>query len=80
MESIDILREWKESNPGIKNIMIFVSDALRWDYLPQSVARRGITFKTIASSLFTASSFPSMVTGLYPTGTAYMISMAGCLC
>jgi hypothetical protein len=68
MESIDVLREWKESNPGIKNIMIFVSDSLRWDYLPQSIAKRGVTFRTVASSLHTASSFPSMVTGLYPTG------------
>jgi len=66
MAPIDILRDWKNSNPNIQNIMIFVSDALRWDCLPQSVAQQGITFKTIASSLFTACSFPSMATGLYP--------------
>jgi arylsulfatase A-like enzyme len=65
MASIDVLREWKESNPGIRNIVIFVSDALRWDYLPQSVARRGTTFKTVAASLFTGSSFPSILTGLH---------------
>jgi arylsulfatase A-like enzyme len=75
MESIDILKEWKKRNPGIKNVMIFVSDALRWDYLPQSVATHGIVFKTVASSLFTASSFPSMVTGLHtPNHEVYKFS------
>jgi len=66
MASIDILNKLKNRNPGIKNIVLFVSDALRWDYLPESIAQRGLTFKTIAASLFTASSFPSIVTGLYP--------------
>ena len=68
MTSVDILKEWKNSNPKVENVMLFVSDSLRWDYLPESVAQRGFTFKTVASSLFTASSFPSMVTGLYPPG------------
>ena len=67
MTSVDLLKEWKNNNPGIENVMLFVSDSLRWDYLPESVAQRGITFKTVASSLFTASSFSSIVTGLYPS-------------
>jgi len=46
--------------------LFFVSDSLRWDYLPESVAQRGITFKTVASAPFTASAFPSIMTGLYP--------------
>jgi hypothetical protein len=50
----------------IKNIMIYISDSLRWDYLPKSIASMGRTYKTVASSLYTASSFPSMVSGLYP--------------
>ncbi len=50
----------------VKNILIFVSDSLRWDYLPEEIKSIGITVKTVASSLFTASSFPSMVSGLYP--------------
>lgn len=50
----------------IKNILIFVSDSLRWDYLPEEIKSVGVTAKTVASSLFTASSFPSMVSGLYP--------------
>jgi len=51
---------------GIENIVIFVCDALRWDEHPQAVRAQGVTFKTVASSLFTAVSFPSMVSGLYP--------------
>jgi len=56
----------KLMNKKIKNIVIFVSDSLRWDFLPQSLVKKGVVFKTIASSLFTASSFASMLTGLYP--------------
>lgn len=66
MSANDILKKWKRDNPQIENIVLFVSDALRWDYLPDTIAKRGILFKTIASSTFTASSFPSIVTGLYP--------------
>lgn len=46
--------------------MLFVSDSLRWDYLPDTIAQSGIRFKTIASAPFTAGSFPSIVSGLYP--------------
>lgn len=50
----------------VENVVIFVSDSLRWDYLPDEIRKLGVTFKGIASSLFTASSFPSIVSGLYP--------------
>lgn len=50
----------------IKNVVIFVCDALRWDYVPEEVMEMGVTFKTIASSLHTGASFPSIVSGLYP--------------
>lgn len=50
----------------IENVMIFVSDSLRWDYTPSRVKKMGLTFKTIASSLYTSSSFPSIFTGMYP--------------
>jgi len=66
MTSNEILKKWKKDNPQVENIVIFVSDSLRWDYLPHTIAQRGITYKTIASSSFTASSFPSITTGLYP--------------
>ena len=64
--AMDVLRELKNSNPPIRNIVLFIPDALRWDYLPEAVARRGVTFKTVAASLMTSSSFPSMLTALYP--------------
>ena len=66
MNSVNVFKEWKSSGPRIENVVLFVSDALRWDYLPHDVAGRGVAFKTVASSLFTASSFPSIVSGLYP--------------
>jgi len=66
MSSNEILKKWKKDNPQVENIVMFVSDSLRWDYLPRTIAQRGITYKTIAASAFTASSFPSIITGLYP--------------
>jgi len=48
------------------NVFIFVSDSLRFDFLPPDIEKMGISLKTIASSLYTASSFPSILTGLYP--------------
>lgn len=62
----ELLKQWKKNNPQVENIVIFVSDSLRWDHLPPTIAQRGITFKTIAASAFTASSFPSIVSGLHP--------------
>jgi len=51
---------------GIRNVFIFICDSLRWDFLPEDIKKLGVTFKTIASSLYTGSSVPSMVSGLYP--------------
>ena len=62
-----ILKELKTEK--INNIVIFVCDSLRWDYTPQSVIDKGITIKTIAASLYTAPSFPSIISGLYPPKT-----------
>ncbi len=50
----------------VTNVLIFVSDALRWDFVPSSIKNMGITYKMISSSLYTASSFPSIFSGLYP--------------
>ncbi|MFW6129970.1 MAG: sulfatase-like hydrolase/transferase [Atribacterota bacterium] len=54
---------------NIENIVIFVCDSLRWDYMPLSILDMGISMKTVASSLYTASSFPSIISGLYPPKT-----------
>lgn len=51
---------------SIENVLIFISDALRYDYLPDSVSSRGLTARAIAPSTFTASSLPSLTTGRYP--------------
>ena len=49
-----------------RNVFIFVADSLRWDHLPNSIANRGVTFETVAQTTFTAPSFTTLVTGLYP--------------
>ena len=66
MSATDVIKEWKKRNPQIENIVLFVCNALRWDYAPESVLSRGIAFKTIASGIMTCASFPSIITGLYP--------------
>lgn len=66
MSATDLLREWKKRNPQIENIVVFASDALRWDYTPKSVTSRGVTFKAVASGIKTPISFPSIITGLHP--------------
>jgi arylsulfatase A-like enzyme len=43
-----------------------MADALRWDYLPNNIQEKGVTVKTIAASLSTHTSIPSMITGLHP--------------
>jgi len=54
------------SESTIRNIYIFVSDALRWKSLPESMADRGSTFKTVASGCATMKAVSSIVSGLYP--------------
>ena len=51
------------------NCVIFVSDALRWDHLPEEVADGGVALKSVAASVNTATSFPSMISGLNPINT-----------
>lgn len=51
---------------GVENVVVFVSDALRYDFLPAEVRERGVTAAAIAPSTFTASSLPSLTTGQYP--------------
>ena len=50
----------------IENVYIYVADSLRWDFLPDSIADRGVTFKTVAQSNFSAPSFATLGSGLYP--------------
>lgn len=50
----------------VENAFVFVSDALRYDYLPESVKECGTAYKTVAASTITATSFASIFSGLHP--------------
>lgn len=49
-----------------ENVLLFVSDSLRWEMLPKEISEKGVTFKTVASSTYSPPSFTSLSTGLYP--------------
>lgn len=51
--------------PHIENVCVFMADAHRWDHLPDAVAERGPTYKTVAASLTTHTSLLSMLSGLW---------------
>lgn len=61
-----MLERLKSQN--IENVVIFVCDSLRWDFTPNSIKEMGVTVKTVSSSLYTASSFASIISGMYPPG------------
>lgn len=52
---------------SVENVVVFVSDAMRYDFLPSAVSDLGVTATAIAPSTFTASGLPSLVTGQYPS-------------
>ena len=52
--------------PIVSNVFLFISDATRWDYLPAEVAEMGATVQTVAASLSTHTSLPTMISGLQP--------------
>lgn len=54
------------SEISVPNIFLYVADAVRWDALPDRLSTNGLTVKTLASSIHTACSFPSITTGLHP--------------
>lgn len=54
------------SDLNVSNVFLYIGDAIRWDALPKSVAKRGLTIKTVAASIHTPTSFASIVTGLHP--------------
>jgi hypothetical protein len=51
---------------NVNNVVVFISDALRHDHLPDSLAEDGLALRTVAASIDTSTSIPSMVTGLCP--------------
>jgi len=50
----------------VDNVYIYVSDALRWSSLPDSMKSRGASFKTVASGCATMKAVSSIVSGVYP--------------
>lgn len=50
----------------VENVVVFISDSLRFDSLPDAIRARGTTGRAVAASTYTASSVPSMMTGRYP--------------
>ncbi len=55
----------------IKNIYIFISDAVRWDYTPSYFKKQGLCFKTIAAGVHTPVSVPTILTGLNPNNHGF---------
>jgi hypothetical protein len=50
----------------VENIVLFISDSLRYDYFPEEIKKRGIHSQAISPSTFTGSSLTSILTGNYP--------------
>jgi arylsulfatase A-like enzyme len=50
---------------SVENVFIFVSDALRWDALPDRVDRMGKSFRMGANALCTPQSMPTIISGRY---------------
>ncbi|MDF9745865.1 sulfatase-like hydrolase/transferase [Natrinema salsiterrestre] len=51
---------------AVDNVVIYISDSLRFDAVPQRVSDTGIFAKAVAPSTYTGSSVPSLMTGVYP--------------
>lgn len=50
---------------AFRNLVVFMTDGLRWDHHPEAIRDIGVTARTIASSLHTPSSIASLLTGRY---------------
>jgi hypothetical protein len=55
-----------KSTAEFSNIYLFVSDALRYDSMPDAVANGNQIVKTASSSSVSCAAFASLITGLYP--------------
>jgi hypothetical protein len=55
-----------KSTTEFSNIYLFVSDALRYDSVPDAVADKNQVIKTVSSSGVSCTAFASLVSGLYP--------------
>lgn len=58
------LAELDESS--VDNVYIFLSDALRYDELPEEIVQRGLAFKAVAHALATPQCLPTISSGRLP--------------
>jgi len=49
-----------------RNVLLYVDDAVRYDAVADRLAGMGATYRTVAASSHTPTSFGSILTGLYP--------------
>jgi arylsulfatase A-like enzyme len=49
----------------LENVVVYVADSLRWDAVQSTISDLGPTFKTVAQSLHSPSSFATLLTGRY---------------
>ncbi len=51
----------------IENILVYIIDSLRYDSFPNRLGKKGVTTLMTSPSTQTASSIPSLLTGIYPS-------------
>lgn len=54
---------------GVRNVLLYVDDVVRYDAVADELAALGPTYKTVAASTHTPTSFGSLLTGQYPPAT-----------
>ena len=54
---------------SINNIYIFLADVLRYDEIPDEIAKRGVYFKTVAHALTTPQCLPTISSGRFAPKT-----------
>lgn len=54
------------SRLDISNVYLYVADAVRWDFVPDTMLEKGLSIKSISSSIHSPSSFSSIVSGTHP--------------
>lgn len=50
----------------VSNVLLYIGDAVRADYEPESIAEQGVSLRTVAASTHSSKSFASLLTGQYP--------------
>ncbi|WP_129115512.1 sulfatase-like hydrolase/transferase [Halegenticoccus tardaugens] len=49
----------------VKNVYVYVADAVRWDFGPDDILNQGLSIKTIAAGIHSPTSIASIVSGTY---------------